>query len=73
MKCEAHDKTVIGTCQWCGKQLCRLGVGKRLGNKLFCNECGSNLSGIIERRQLDMIRRQKAKAEKERNAERIFD
>lgn len=72
MKCDSHNKTVIGSCQWCGKQLCRLCVGKRLGTKLFCTGCGSNLKEIIEKRQLDIVRGDKEKAEKEREYNTLF-
>ncbi len=72
MKCDKHNKAVISSCQWCGKQLCRMCVGKRLGTKMFCTECGTNLSDIIERRQLDMMRQQQAKTNKEREVKNIF-
>jgi hypothetical protein len=72
MKCDSHNKTVVGSCQWCGKQMCRMCVGKRLGAKLFCIECGKNLKPIIERRQLDMMREQQAKSERDREYDTLF-
>ncbi len=62
-KCEKHKKSIIGQCQWCGTVLCDLCVGKKVGEKrLFCFDCGSNLSTHITRRQIEdmkMLERQK--------------
>ena len=66
MKCQKHEKQSIGTCQWCGKLLCRECVGKSMGKKLFCRECSGGIGDIIQQRQLDMLKEQNEKEKKQR-------
>ncbi|MBI4150150.1 hypothetical protein HY488_01970 [Candidatus Woesearchaeota archaeon] len=74
MKCEKHQKPLEGACQWCGKQLCRYCVGKRWGSKLFCIECAqSSVGHIIERKQLEEIRKQEQVESKKRDIRKIFE
>ncbi len=74
MKCEKHQKPLEGSCQWCGKQLCRHCIGKRWGNKLFCVECAqSSVGHIIERKQLEEIRKQEQQETKQRDIRKLFE
>ena len=73
MYCQEHGKTIIGTCQWCGKPVCKLGVGKAMGKKVFCKDCSQELSSYIERRQLEQIRKEKEAEERKKQYSKIFD
>ncbi|MBU0536135.1 MAG: hypothetical protein KKE20_04165, partial [Nanoarchaeota archaeon] len=64
MHCAEHGKEIVGSCQWCGKQMCKLDIGKAMGKKIFCKQCSGNLGSYIERRQLDQIREEKEKEQK---------
>ena len=44
MECFEHGKEFVGSCNWCGKQLCRLCIVKQKGLKLYCGNCASKLS-----------------------------
>lgn len=36
----------MGACNWCGKQLCPQCIGKKEGNKHYCDKCVMRLSAI---------------------------
>jgi hypothetical protein len=46
MRCLKHHRTIVGACQWCGKQLCQNCVAKSEGSKIYCEKCAIQLSGI---------------------------
>jgi hypothetical protein len=46
MRCLKHRKTTIGSCQWCGNQLCPHCVNKKEGRKIYCEKCVIRLSGV---------------------------
>ncbi|HLC46888.1 MAG TPA: hypothetical protein VJI75_04055 [Candidatus Nanoarchaeia archaeon] len=72
MQCPTHGKHVEGTCQWCGKLLCKLDIAKTIGKKLFCKHCSRDLSDHIVNRQFDQIRKERETEEKQKSYSRIF-
>jgi len=72
MKCSKHNKTRVGSCQWCGKTVCRLCVAKKMGKQMFCGGCSGSIGGIIEKRQLEKIREQRKALELKKDYERIL-
>ncbi|HLC98666.1 MAG TPA: hypothetical protein VJC00_01540 [Candidatus Nanoarchaeia archaeon] len=73
MYCAEHGKAVVGSCQWCGKPICKLDVGKAMGKKVFCRHCSSNLGSYIEKRQLDQIRKEREVESRKRQYSKIFE
>lgn len=43
-RCTVHEKDTIGSCQWCGRKLCRLCIGGRKGMKLYCDACVKDMN-----------------------------
>ncbi|MFC1753434.1 hypothetical protein ACFL96_08580 [Thermoproteota archaeon] len=72
MYCEEHSKQIVGSCQWCGKQVCKLDIGKAMGKKVFCKQCSDDLGSHIERRQLAQIRKEKESENKKKQYSKIF-
>ncbi|MCX8147219.1 MAG: hypothetical protein N3D84_02005 [Candidatus Woesearchaeota archaeon] len=72
MKCEKHGKDIIGTCQWCGRPLCKFDVGKKMGKKMFCSQCSIELGSYIQRKQLEQIKEEKAQEEKKKKLARMI-
>lgn len=72
MKCEQHGKDLIGTCQWCGKPMCKFDVGKTMGKKSFCKKCAQDLGSYIQNKQLDQIKEENEAAEKRKQYNRMF-
>ena len=73
MYCEEHGKAIVGSCQWCGKRICKLDIGKSLGKKIFCKQCSSDLGSHIERRQMQQIREEKESQARKKQYSRIFE
>lgn len=42
-RCLTHKKENVGSCMWCGKQLCRLCIVKQDGNVFYCEKCVTRL------------------------------
>ncbi|MBI4140524.1 hypothetical protein HY485_01660 [Candidatus Woesearchaeota archaeon] len=45
-KCLTHTRETIGTCMWCGKNLCDKCIAHQDGRKLYCENCYTQLSPI---------------------------
>ncbi len=73
MYCKEHNRQVVGSCQWCGRQICKLDIGKSMGKKVFCRECSEELGSYIERRQMEQLRREKAEQERKKRYSRIIE
>ena len=73
MQCPVHNKPIIGTCQWCGKPLCRLDVTKTMGKKLFCKGCSTELSDHIQTKQLEEIRMQNESETRQKKFNTLFE
>ena len=43
MKCNKHGKDLLGSCQWCGRELCEMCIAKRMGRKVYCRNCATNV------------------------------
>ncbi len=61
MGCFDHGQEYIGTCMWCGKQLCSRCVARASGKKLYCHNCASNLGDVEIRHepQYEPVKEQK--------------
>lgn len=52
MKCVQHGKSYVGSCVWCGKELCKLCVGKSSGIKLYCSACALKVKDMPEKQKV---------------------
>ncbi len=43
MECSSHQKSYVGMCQMCGKQLCKLCIAKIKGIRVWCTTCSTRL------------------------------
>lgn len=73
MYCQEHNKPLIGSCQWCGKPVCKLDVGKAMGKKVFCKHCSVSLGSYIQRRQLEQIKQEREAEQKKKRFSKIFE
>lgn len=46
MKCLRHSKEAEYQCQWCGKKICELCIGKTDGKKVYCHDCYNKIGHI---------------------------
>ncbi len=58
MRCQRHSKECTGVCTWCGRQLCRLCIGKTDGKKMYCVDCSGKIGDLVKEKQLDVIRKE---------------
>jgi|SRR3989338_3811151 len=48
MECNRHQKSFVGTCQLCGKNLCKLCIAKVKGARIWCDSCSRKLDNYPE-------------------------
>lgn len=72
MKCQKHQKQSVGTCQWCGKLLCKECIGKTNAKKMYCKECSVQIGEHIQRRQLEQIKKERETEQKQKKYADIF-
>lgn len=73
MKCTKHNQPSAGTCQWCGKLICKECIAKTSGKKAYCRECSNQVGEYIERMQLEQIRKERETEEKKKRFSGIFE
>ncbi|MBI1969523.1 hypothetical protein HYS48_02410 [Candidatus Woesearchaeota archaeon] len=73
MLCKDHQKTAIGTCQWCGKLLCKHCIGKTMAKKVFCMACSNDLSPFIQTLQLKKMKEEKEKQQRKLQYRKIIE
>ncbi|MBW3019254.1 hypothetical protein KY329_03655 [Candidatus Woesearchaeota archaeon] len=50
MRCNQHKKDLLYQCSWCGKKICELCIGRKEGNKVYCQHCHDKLKEIKRER-----------------------
>ncbi len=57
MKCQKHNKEVIGNCTWCGRQMCPKCIKITDGGKKYCETCAaSDVGKMVREKQMRTIK-----------------
>lgn len=69
MRCTKHNRSIVGACNWCGKQVCPYCIGQKEGKKLYCEKCAMRLS-TVKRTKVPPVKMPETRQQAEQSEEK---